>query len=318
MTARSRNFCFTLNNYTDAHIASLAALTCKYIIYGKEVAPTTLTPHLQGFVVFSSMKTATQVRALIPGHITIATGTVEANVVYCSKDGQVTEHGTKPLTQAQKGDTEIARYQAAWVNAKDGNYEEIPADIRIKCYRTLKEIAKDYMGKPVDAPDVTGLWIWGPSGVGKSRYVRDTYQDLYFKMANKWFCGYQQEKNVLIDDLDPSHAKLAYHLKIWMDRYSFLAEHKGSSSHIRPDKIIITSQYSIEEVFPDEPTREAIRRRCQVIHMPGQRPVPRMAPLFTPPPLRRAEELPRRLPVFTEMEVTGQEFEDVQELGFNF
>lgn len=86
-------------------------------------------------------------------------------------------------------------------------------------------------------------------------------------MANKWWDGYQGQKFVLLDDIDPDSAKpLQRHLKIWLDRYPFIAEAKGGACS--PDYAIfyITSQYSIEECFPDERTQQAIRRRCRVIH----------------------------------------------------
>jgi len=66
--------------------------------------------------------------------------------------------------------------------------------------------------------------------------------------------------------VDPTHsAWIGRFLKIWGDRYSFPAEVKGGSMSIRPLKFFVTSQYRIEEVFQDEPTREALNRRYVVI-----------------------------------------------------
>jgi len=48
----SRHYCFTLNNPTPEERNALASLECVYIVYGNEIAPTTGTPHLQGFVIF--------------------------------------------------------------------------------------------------------------------------------------------------------------------------------------------------------------------------------------------------------------------------
>jgi hypothetical protein len=47
-----RNWVFTLNNYTDADIERLAHPyeQIKYIAYGKEIAPSSGTPHLQGYL----------------------------------------------------------------------------------------------------------------------------------------------------------------------------------------------------------------------------------------------------------------------------
>eukprot|EP00965_Chrysotila_dentata_P257610 6212938-Pleurochrysis_carterae.AAC.18 len=43
-----RNYVFTKNHYMDEDIDRLDAAEVKHMIYGKEIAPTTGTPHLQG------------------------------------------------------------------------------------------------------------------------------------------------------------------------------------------------------------------------------------------------------------------------------
>ena len=103
----------------------------------------------------------------------------------------------------------------------------------------------------------------GPSGCGKSRKVRTENAGAYIKMANKWWDGYRQEKVVILDDLDPAHDRLAYHLKIWGDHYGCPLEVKGGVLPSAHDKIIITSQYYPEQIFTPEDAI-AIRRRYTV------------------------------------------------------
>lgn len=49
------------------------------------------------------------------------------------------EHGTKPMNRASKTD-----WEKVWVDAKAGKVEDIPADVRLRCYSAIKHIKKDY------------------------------------------------------------------------------------------------------------------------------------------------------------------------------
>lgn len=151
----------------------------------------------------------------------------------------------------------------------DGRYCDIPDEIYIKHYSSLQRIAKDHMSKPADLPSgVKMRWIYGKTGTGKSFYARLNWPVSYLKSAqNKWWCGYQGEDNVIIDDLDKSHTYQAYNLKIWMDRYAFIAETKGGAICIRPQMIIVTSNYHPREIWSNPSDLDPILRRCKVMHM---------------------------------------------------
>lgn len=116
--------------------------------------------------------------------------------------------------------------------------------------------------------ELDNYWVWGPPGSGKTRWAWQTYgDDLYIKGINKWWDGYHGQETVLLDDWDPKHEVLVSYLKIWADRYPYRAECKGSSFMIRPKRIIITSNYTIDECFPNEQDVGAIKRRFKINHM---------------------------------------------------
>jgi len=85
-----RNWCFTLNNYTQLDIESVENLECKGVDYGKEEGKEG-TPHLQGYVCYKSGKTLKQVRALLPAHPhwEPMKGSLAQNEKYCSKEGEL-------------------------------------------------------------------------------------------------------------------------------------------------------------------------------------------------------------------------------------
>jgi hypothetical protein len=87
------------------------------------------------------------------------------------------------------------------------------------------------------------------------------------KGQNKYWDGYQGEEYVLLDDLDCG--SMGHNLKIWGDRYSFLADVDGETILIRPRRMIVTSLYAPDDqVFKwDCQMSENIRRKFKVIKM---------------------------------------------------
>lgn len=269
--SKSTRWCFTLNNYNDDEVVIIRALQVKivYLVFGYEVAPETGTPHLQGFVIFKSQQRFAAVRKILPrAHWEITQRTSIAAANYCKEDGKFEEFGVLPMSAGEAGGAaEKDRWELARKRAREGNLDEVPSDIYIKYYRTLKEIAKDHMVKPEDAGDVTGVWLYGEPGVGKSRAVTEVFPAAYKKMQNKWWDGYQNEEVVWLDDYDSK--ELGHLLKIWADRYSFLAETKGGAIHIRPKLFVITSNYppSSSHFAWDTDLVKAIERRFKLIHV---------------------------------------------------
>jgi len=95
-----RNICFTLNNYTDEELTSIeAALSDEtevaYAVYGRETAPETGTPHLQGYVRFKKPKRFHAIKEYLNPriHLEVRRGTEGQAAKYCKKDGDFVEHG---------------------------------------------------------------------------------------------------------------------------------------------------------------------------------------------------------------------------------
>jgi len=315
---RERNYCFTVNNYTQANIDTLIGLIlkCKYIVYGKEVGESG-TPHLQGFLVWKDPRTFLATKKLLPAgahiEVKVRKSSFYRAAEYCKKDGDFSESGTLPNDPEEKGKRGAEYWEAIKHAAQQGRLDDIPAEAYLRFYATINRIMRDHIIMPNDAEDVTGVWYYGDAGAGKSRAARHNFPGAYMKMANKWWDGYRNEENVIIDDIDPRHKVLGHHLKIWADRYAFLAETKGSAAAIRPKKIVVTSQYPPERIWDDEPeTVAAIRRRFSVVHFDKKWIVPPPVEYLAPPPEINLAELSTEnvLDEIPTLFMTDEEFEE--------
>lgn len=131
-------------------------------------------------------------------------------------------------------------------------------------------LAKQLLSIPKRREGVCGIWIQGKPGVGKSHKARHDYGDsIYVKPMNKWWCGYNNEKVVLLDDFEKSAGPmLAHYIKIWADKWECTGETKGGQVCLNYDLFIVTSNYTIAECFgPDEDLVAAIARRFEIINM---------------------------------------------------
>jgi len=147
-----------------------------------------------------------------------------------------------------------------------GKYGDIEPELLVRHYSTFKSISRDNMARPPQLGGVCGVWIHGPAGCGKTTSANRAYPEAYLKPINKWWDGYQQEEVVILDDFGIYHREFTTDLKHWTDFLPFICEIKGTSVYIRPKKFIVTSQYTIEEIWgQDAQALEALARRFTVI-----------------------------------------------------
>lgn len=273
-----------------------------WAILGQETAPTTKRLHFQIAVKYQRNQRYNSVIANMPGaHVQAKAprASVEQFIAYHEKEGAWQEWGERPRSA---GRATQDRHRFAIERARAGDFEAIvdeQPELYLNHHSTLLRIFKDTQ-PPVAELDIPGgclVWIQGPSGCGKSRKARADYPGAYAKTPSKWFDGYGQDPNrvVVIDDLDPTHSFLGYHLKVWCDRYPFIAEEKGGSKLIRPRFVVVTSQYKIEDIFHEEETRAALQRRATVVELGPLR----NWPIFNMPP---AGSVPRTVGVASDLD----------------
>lgn len=273
MSSQLRHFCFTFNNFNKVNgweeklKSSLLGLGANYYIWGQEIAPSTGTPHLQGYVQLEKRKAFSLVTKSLSGlHITPCLGSSQDNVNYCNKEcTSVVECGTL-RTIARRRAKQAMDWQILIEMASAGQLDEIrehhPREYALY-YRTWGQMRMDNL-KTV-AERRTCLWVYGKPGIGKSRAAWSLFPDAYPKMSNKWWDGYKGQRDVVFDDLGTP--MLFDLLKRWSDRYKVIGEVKGSSCALAYKNLIVTSNYSIRQLAMksnpevDEVTIQAVQRR---------------------------------------------------------
>lgn len=175
-------------------------------------------------------------------------------------EGTSFEFGRKPFQRAEAKD-----WERIWELAKVGLLEDIPADVRVSSYRTLRAISADF-ARPLPMERSTVVF-WGPTGTGKSRRAWDEAGlDAYPKdPRTKFWCGYRGQENVIVDEFRGG-IDIA-HLLRWLDRYPVIVELKGASFVLSARRIWITSNVRPRDWYPelDSATFSALERRLEIV-----------------------------------------------------
>ena len=234
------------------------------------------TPHIQFLIGFDTQKRLTAVRKRFDQwhpHLEIA-GNAFKSYEYCTKvdtriEPPVTFGPIPKPSKRVRGDTKafndlvLTKGPEALVKSGELSLINYP---KVLAAATLYKLNTQ---KPDDLESLDNWWIFGLPGTGKSRFVRQTYPNHFNKGFNKWWDGYKDGQPVLLDDFGPEHSWMSHHLKNWADHYSFPAEVKNGLTQIRPPQILITSNYTPEEIWPQEKDANlllAIQRRFKRKH----------------------------------------------------
>lgn len=262
--SRTRNWVFTINNFSDVEQEACQKLECSYIVVGTEVGASG-TPHLQGYVEFANAKTMTAVKKLLGGraHLEPRKGTPLQASDYCKKDGMFTERGNL----SQQGKRSDLHEVADLVRERgiEGVIDEVP-HMFIKYAKGIERLNELYMKPRTEKPKV--VWLWGQSGVGKTREAFNVPEDMtvYSWNQTKWWNGYAQQFRIVIDDFtfDGSDSSFRYLLKL-LDRYHLKVETKGGMVEINSPEIYITSEFPPNNWFKEGNSLNQVLRRLDEV-----------------------------------------------------
>lgn len=263
---RARHCCWTLNNYTETEVGLIQSYASgvRYLCYAPEIGESG-TPHLQGYVAWDNPRSLEKFKKDCGGRIhyePYTNGSAQQNRDYCS--GMVPKKGMKMNpgflewgelpTQGSRTDWAAAIQQLRTddiVSVIDAQPQLAP------CIRALERY-KSLTLKPLKR-NVEVIVLIGKTGTGKSSWAYDHYPELYAKPDGQWFDGYSGQKTILLDDY---YGSVSYPVLLKMcDRYPFNAPVKGGYVWAQWDKVIITSNASIESWYSAVPDISAFKRR---------------------------------------------------------
>jgi len=289
MVNGAKNWCWTLNNYTELHLQALHNLggkldTITYMVWGAELGELG-TPHLQGYVQFCSKKTLNQAKSLLPGnpHLEMQSkkSTATEAAAYCKKDGKYHEFG-KILLKGQRNDLNHIKKQID----EGRTYEELWEDnfsTMIQYRKGFKEYIDIKRSKIARNPPSVYIF-WGCTGTGKTRRAWAIDKDSSWVYPGKgWFDGYHGQRVAIFDEFDGDDIKFSLWKQL-VDRYPMQVPIKGGFTSWTPDIIVFTSNLSPDlwwrnEQLPMGRTEQFTRRVTASVRMdiewdPETNPIP--------------------------------------------
>lgn len=270
MSDRSRKFCFTAWNMDVKPDEKYPGL--RYLVYQKELSPTTKREHWQGYCEFDTAQRFAAVKKMCgddTAHVELPKKSLETNQKYCTKpesriDGPW-EYGS-PKTQGQRTDLEKLAKQVIDLSKPivDTMIDNPEMTIRYpRGIQTLRSAAMLKAGR--SQRDVKVFVLIGDPGSGKTRHIYDKYKtEQVYKLTastqSVWFDHYDGEQVLLIDDYK-GWIPYTYLLNL-LDRYPVSLPVKGGHTYALWTEVYITSNYPVENWYTDRSfNREALLRR---------------------------------------------------------
>jgi len=238
----------------------------QYVKGQVEVGVLTEYKHWQILVAFKSKQRLRKVKEVFGNTVHAELSRSEASNDYVWKEetrvvGTQFELGQLAFKRNSQDD-----WAQVYKDAQEGNLDNIPKDILVRNYNSIKRIHVDHASPVFRGPQEVHVY-WGVTGSGKShRAFEEAGIDYYLKSPlTKWFDGYRGQDTVIIDEfrgvIDISHM-----LK-WLDKYPCSVEVKGYQTFLKTKKWIITSNLNPNDWFPtlDQLTLQALKRRFTLV-----------------------------------------------------
>lgn len=276
-----RGWAFTTNNYTLEDMECIRTWPdkdeVKRVMVSEEVGDEG-TPHLQGCIMFDNAKRFSWVKKwfeqLTCAHLGGARNWRRLVNYCCKPDGEI----PADILLAYNCASEQGKRSDLLIfceRMKNETCEEIAEEMKscfVRYHRGLMALG-DLLRRPRSPEHPPNVcWVYGGSGLGKSRMVNEREPDLWISSSRlDFFIGWRYQRAAFFDDFRGSLAKLSWFLRL-LDRYPLLVEIKGAHRQWNPDRIYISSPYSPEQCYAGcgEQILQLTRRISTIIHLtPG-------------------------------------------------
>lgn len=254
---RARSYCWTVNNPSEDEVLVPQSWDVKdyvYLVYQLESGDQG-TPHLQGYITFKNPKDFETMCSWFPRrpHLERAKGTAKQNRKYCTKDegrldgpwefGVMPEQGKRNDILAMKADLD----NGATLREVSEDY----TGLFLRYYKGIQLYQALHYEHTNEAKTV--ICLWGPTGVGKTKYCWDTYPGAYWKARDpcrdiQYWDGYDGEDTIIIDEF---YGWLPWDFLLRLtDRYPLRLGVRGSSVQCAARTIVFTSNKHPKEWYP--------------------------------------------------------------------
>lgn len=279
--SRSRRKVFTWNNYEQGdifHLLDQDSLGYQFIEFQQEKSKKG-TPHLQGWIVFETVKANLQVSKNISEgvcHVESMVATDEENHIYCTKestlDGERFSQGERPVGQGARTDV------TSMVNdIKTGTFTErqLAEKYGATYLRTYKGVA--HMNRMFTKPKPYEMYtpppcmvFYGDAGTGKTHGVKliaiEQKWSVFFKTVKNAWEAYRGEQVVVMDDFRGKWME-HHELLTFLDNNSRMVHNRYFDVDFNPELIIFTANkhpyYWYRSSDPNEWAQ--LKRRLPVI-----------------------------------------------------
>lgn len=270
-----RNYCFTAP-YPERGEMPFHDSIMSYITYQSEIAPSTGYRHLQGYVEFSKTIRIAGVKKLggpwATCHLEKRFGTQEQAIAYCQKT-DTREEGTLPTTIGtpskmgikRTAEEDCAKLLTLFRAGSTITQLAVSEPCLLRSYIPLANLMEAGIREErVRGCKPSVLWIFGSTGSGKSRSVREAEPAIYSRPLSdgKWWEGYRGQDSILFDDYrgtDSFNDFLRY-----TDRYELLVQKRNhcGGEPLMARRIYITSPCRPSALWPNVfENRDQLTRR---------------------------------------------------------